>query len=138
MGTSGNRFGPLGADGLGDKADRWGRAFDGARAIVIGSRYSVAIRTDSTLWAWAGGLGIQSRRLFEGVVALAAGKSATIAMQADGSLLRWRWAASLATALKFHSRQPLGASHQGRWHVQLGNVAAGLMKLVAHSLNPTV
>jgi hypothetical protein len=39
MGTGGNRFGPLSSHGLGDKADRWGRLFDGrwpsppARAI---------------------------------------------------------------------------------------------------------
>ena len=44
MGTGGNRFGPLGAHGLGDKADRWGRVFDGARAIATGSRHSLAIR----------------------------------------------------------------------------------------------
>ena len=29
MGTGGNRFGPLGAHGLGDKADRWGPVCDG-------------------------------------------------------------------------------------------------------------
>lgn len=34
MGTGGNRFGPLGAYGLGDKAERWGRLFEGARAIA--------------------------------------------------------------------------------------------------------
>ena len=51
MGTGGNRFGPLGAHGLGDKADRWGRVFDGVLAITIatGSRHSVAIRTDNSL-----------------------------------------------------------------------------------------
>ena len=55
MGTGGNRFGPLGAHGLGDKADRWGLVFDGARAIATGSRHSVAIRTDDTLSVWGGG-----------------------------------------------------------------------------------
>ncbi len=89
MGTGGNRFGPLGAHGLGDKADRWGRVFDGARAIATGSRHSVAIRTDSTLWAWGEGFGIAPRRLLEGVAAVAAGNTATIALRADGSLLQW-------------------------------------------------
>jgi len=89
MGTGGNRYGPLGAHGLGDKADRWGRVFDGARAIATGSRHSVAIRTDSTLWAWGEGFGIEPRRLLEGVVAVAAGNTATIALRADGSLLQW-------------------------------------------------
>jgi len=89
MGTGGNRFGPLGAHGLGDKADRWGRVFDGARAIATGSRHSVAIRTDSSLWAWGEGFGIEPHRLLEEVVAVAAGNTATIALRADGSL--WQW-----------------------------------------------
>lgn len=89
MGTGGNRYGPLGAHGLGDKADRWGRVFDGARAIATGSRHSVAIRTDGSLWAWGGGFGIEPRRLLEGVVAVAAGNTATIALRTDGSLLQW-------------------------------------------------
>jgi hypothetical protein len=89
MGTGGNRFGPLGVLGLGDKADRWGRVFNGARAIATGSRHSVAIRTDNTLWAWGEGFGVEPRRLLEGVVAVAAGNTATIALRADGSLLQW-------------------------------------------------
>lgn len=89
MGTGGNRYGPLGAHGLGDKADRWGRVFDGARSIATGSSHSVAIRTDNTLWAWGEGFSIEPRRLIDGVVAVAAGNSATIALHADGSLLQW-------------------------------------------------
>ncbi|MDP3615796.1 MAG: hypothetical protein Q8R98_28480, partial [Rubrivivax sp.] len=89
MGTGGNRYGPLGRHGLGDKADRWGRVFDGARAIATGSRHSVAIRTDGSLWAWGEGFGIEPRRLLEGIVAVAAGDKATIALRADGNLLQW-------------------------------------------------
>jgi alpha-tubulin suppressor-like RCC1 family protein len=89
MGTGGNRFGPLGAHGLGDKADRWGRVFDGARAIATGSRHSLAIRADCTLWAWGEGFGIEPRRLLDGVVAAAAGNTATLALRADGSLVAW-------------------------------------------------
>lgn len=89
MGTGGNRYGSLGVHGLGDKADRRGPVFDGARAIATGSRPSVAIRTDGTLWAWGGGFGKEPRRLLDGVEAVAAGNSATIALHADGSLLQW-------------------------------------------------
>lgn len=89
MGTGGNRYGPLGSHGLGDKADRWGHVFDGARAIATGSRHSVAIRTDNTLWARGGAFGIEPRRLLGGVVAVAAGNSATIALQTDGRLVQW-------------------------------------------------
>jgi len=89
MGTGGNRFGPLGAHGLGDKAERWGRVFDGARAIATGSRHSLAIRTDGTLWAWGEGFGIEPRRLLEEAAAVAAGETATIALRADGRLLQW-------------------------------------------------
>jgi len=89
MGTGGNRFGPLGAYGLGDKADRWGRVFQGVRAIATGSRHSVAIRSDGSLWAWGEGFGIEPRKLFEDATAVAAGDTATIAQRADGSL--WQW-----------------------------------------------
>jgi Regulator of chromosome condensation (RCC1) repeat len=89
MGTGGNRFGPLGSHGLGDKADRWGQVFDGARAIATGSRHSLAIRADGSLWAWGEGFGIEPRALLDGATAVAAGNTATIALRADGSLLQW-------------------------------------------------
>jgi alpha-tubulin suppressor-like RCC1 family protein len=89
MGTGGNRYGPLGAHGLGDKADRWGRVFDGAHAIATGSRHSLAIRNDHTPWAWGEGFGIEPRRLLDGVVAAAAGNTATLALRADASLVAW-------------------------------------------------
>ena len=63
LGTGGNRFGPLSSHGLGDKADRWGPIFDGARAIATGSRHSLAIRQDGSLWAWGEGFGIEPRKL---------------------------------------------------------------------------
>ena len=89
LGTGGNRFGPLSSHGLGDKADRWGSLFDGATAIATGSRHSLAIRSDASLWAWGEGFAIQPVKLLEGVVAVAAGDSATIARTADGTL--WQW-----------------------------------------------
>ena len=89
MGTGGNRFGPLSSHGLGDKADRWGRIFDGARAIATGSRHTLAIRHDGSLWAWGEGFTIEPRRLREGVVAVAAGDTATLALTTAGEL--WQW-----------------------------------------------
>ena len=89
MGTGGNRFGPLSSHGLGDKADRWGRIFDGVRAIATGSRHSVAIRADASLWAWGEGFGIEPRQLLDQVTAVAAGDTATIARTAAGAL--WQW-----------------------------------------------
>ena len=89
MGTGGNRFGPLSSHGLGDKADRWGRIFEGATAIATGSRHSLAIRADASLWAWGEGFAIEPAKLFERVVAVAAGDTATIARTRDGAL--WQW-----------------------------------------------
>lgn len=89
FGTGGNRFGPLSSHGLGDKADRWGRIFEGAVGIATGSSHSLAIRTDRTLWAWGQGFAVEPRKLFEGVTVAAAGNSVTLALAADGAL--WQW-----------------------------------------------
>ena len=89
MGTGGNRFGPLSSHGLGDKADRWGAIFQGANAVATGSRHSLAIRADASLWGWGEGFAIAPVKLMDQVVAVAAGDTATIARQADGTL--WQW-----------------------------------------------
>ena len=89
MGTGGNRFGPLSSHGLGDKADRWGPLFDGAVAIATGSRHSVAIRGNASLWAWGEGFTIAPKKLLDQVVTVATGDTATIARTADGAL--WQW-----------------------------------------------
>lgn len=89
MGTGGNRYGPLSTHGLGDKADRWGRVFEGATAIATGSRHSVAIRDDGSLWAWGSGFDIAPRKLMDGVTTVAAGDTATLARSVDGRL--WQW-----------------------------------------------
>lgn len=89
MGTGGNRYGPLSSHGLGDKADRWGALFIGAAAIATGSRHSLAIRQDGSLWAWGDGFAIAPSLLMDRVSAVAAGDSATIALDAAGAL--WQW-----------------------------------------------
>jgi alpha-tubulin suppressor-like RCC1 family protein len=89
MGTGGNRYGPLSSHGLGDKADRWGAIFDGAVAIATGSRHSLAICGDGSLWGWGEGFAIAPARLMDRVTAVAAGDTATIALDASGKL--WQW-----------------------------------------------
>jgi alpha-tubulin suppressor-like RCC1 family protein len=89
FGTGGNRYGPLSSHGLGDMADRWGRIFEGAIAIATGSRHSLAIRADRTLWAWGDGFAVEPRKLFDGVAATAAGDTVTLARTLDGAL--WQW-----------------------------------------------
>lgn len=89
MGTGGNRFGPLSSHGLGDKADRWGPIFDGAVAIATGSKHTLAIRGDGSLWAWGEGYAIEASKLMDRTAAVAAGDSVTIAFDADGAL--WQW-----------------------------------------------
>ena len=88
FGTGGNRYGPLSSHGLGDKADRWGRIFDGAVAIATGSRHSLAIRADRSLWAWGDGFRVAPRKLLDGVLAAAAGDTATLVRTGDGV---WQW-----------------------------------------------
>jgi alpha-tubulin suppressor-like RCC1 family protein len=89
MGTGGNRYGPLSSHGLGDKADRWGALFEGATAIATGSRHSLALRGDGSLWGWGEGFSIAPARLMDRVLAVAAGDTATIALDASGTL--WQW-----------------------------------------------
>ena len=89
MGTGGNRFGPLSHHGLGDKADRWGAIFSGAVAIATGSRHSLAIRADGSLWAWGDGFKIEPIKLMDGVSEVAGGDTVTLALTRDGAL--WQW-----------------------------------------------
>ena len=74
---------------LGDKADRWGRIFEGAVAIATGASHSLAIRADRTLWVWGRGFSVEPRKLFDGVAVTAAGDTVTLARTLDGAL--WQW-----------------------------------------------
>ncbi len=96
MGTGGNRFGPLSSHGLGDKADRWGAIFQGAIRIATGSRHSLAIRSDGSLWAWGEGFATAPAKLLDNVVDIAAGDTATFARTRDGTL--WQWDAGVRRA----------------------------------------
>jgi alpha-tubulin suppressor-like RCC1 family protein len=89
FGTGGNRHGPLSTHGLGDKAERWGRIFEGAASIATGSSHSLAIRADQSLWAWGQGFAVEPRKVLDGVAAAAAGDTVTLALTVDGAL--WQW-----------------------------------------------
>jgi hypothetical protein len=90
LGTGGNRHGPLGVHGFGDKADSWGFQFAGVRQIATGRRQSMAIRRDGSMWVWGEGAGFLPRRVLEQVVACSSGVADTIALTSDGGL--WQWA----------------------------------------------
>jgi len=86
MGTGGNRFGPLGAHGFGDKADVWGSLFGGARQIATGSRHSLAVRPNGALWIWGADEGLLPKRVLGNVVAIGAGLDDSLALTSDGAV----------------------------------------------------
>lgn len=90
LGTGGNRFGPLGRHGIGDKADRWGPVFDKAVAIATGSRHSLALRADGSLWIWGAQEGLDPRPVLQGVTAMAGGLDDSVALDTDGALWHWQ------------------------------------------------
>ncbi len=89
LGTGGNRFGPLGEHGYGDKAVRWGVVFDGARGLGTGSRHSVAVRADGSLWSWGSADGLKPKRVLGDTSAATGGDSETLAILNDGTV--WAW-----------------------------------------------
>ena len=91
LGTGGNVYGPLSTHGLGDKAVRWGRIFDEAKAVATGASHSAAIRRDNSLWIWGSGYGATPRKILDNVTTVAAGNGDTIALTAEGAL--WQWEA---------------------------------------------
>ncbi len=88
-GTGGNIYGPLGRHGHGDKAIRWGRIFEAARAIATGSSHSVAIRADGSLWVWGRGEGLDPKQVLSDVDSVAAGNDTTAALS-QGFLWFWK------------------------------------------------
>ncbi len=89
LGTGGNRFGPLGQHGYGDKADAWGIVFEGASMIATGSRHSLAIRPDGSLWIWGADEGLSPKPVLSQVLAVSGGENDTVALTADGKI--WNW-----------------------------------------------
>lgn len=88
-GTGGNRFGPLGTHGYGDKADVWGTLFEGAAQIATGARHSAAVRADGALWIWGENEGLAPKPVLADVAAVACGDTDTLALTRDGRL--WQW-----------------------------------------------
>ncbi len=89
LGTGGNKYGPLGRHGIGDKAISWGEIFQGAEAIATGSSHSLAVRRDGSLWRWGRDIGLDPEQVLTEVAAAAADKSSSMALLNDGSL--WQW-----------------------------------------------
>ena len=86
LGTGGNRFGPLGRHGFGDKADRWGVIFTDAVSLATGSRHSLAIRGDGSVWIWGDAAGLQPRRVLEHATAAAGGMHDSVVLMRDASV----------------------------------------------------
>jgi len=95
-GTGGNRFGPLRSHGHGDKADRWGRIYEGAVRIATGARHTAAIRADGSLWLWGEHVGLVPVRVLEGVTDVACGEQHVLARTQDHML--WFWPVSAPPA----------------------------------------
>lgn len=90
LGTGGNRAGPLGAHGYGDKAVRWGVIFEGASRLGTGNRHSMAIRADGSLWTWGSADGLKPRQVLSDVAAAIGGDHETLAIRNDGTVWSWR------------------------------------------------
>lgn len=90
LGTGGNRNGPLGTHGYGDKAIRWGVIFEGAKRLGTGSSHSMAIRADGNLWGWGSRDGLQPKLLLVDVVAATGGDSETLAVTSNETVWNWR------------------------------------------------
>jgi alpha-tubulin suppressor-like RCC1 family protein len=90
LGTGGNRAGPLGAHGYGDKAVRWGVIFEGASRLGTGNRHSMAIRPDGSLWTWGSADGLQPKQVLSNVAAAIGGDTETLAILNNGTVWSWR------------------------------------------------
>lgn len=90
LGTGGNRFGPLGTHGHGDKADRWGPIFEGAMQIATGARNTAAIRSDGSSWLWGEHVGLAPERVLDHVTAIACGEHHVLARTRDDALWFWQ------------------------------------------------
>ncbi len=86
LGTGGNRTGPLGKHGYGDKAVHWGLILERASQLGTGNRHSMAIRADRSLWTWGSANGLEPKRVLNDIVAAIGGDHDTLAMQRAGSV----------------------------------------------------
>jgi alpha-tubulin suppressor-like RCC1 family protein len=59
------------------------------KSASTGSRHSLAIRADRSLWAWGEGFEITPKKIFDGVAEVAAGDTETLALTQGGAL--WQW-----------------------------------------------
>ena len=126
-----NQEGQLGAETQETGVDREGNqvavsgtslaVLEDVRSVVAGGDFTVALKTDGTLWAWGGNdygqLGngtvvsaAQPVQVLDPVTAVSAGDYHVAAIRADGTL--WTWGDNLYGQLGDGTRDSMSAPHQ--------------------------
>ena len=126
-----NQEGQLGAETQETGVDREGNqvavsgtslaVLEDVRSVAAGGDFTVALKTDGTLWAWGGNdygqLGngtvvsaAQPVQVLDQVTAVSAGANATAAVRSDGTL--WTWGDNLYGQLGDGTRDSVSAPHQ--------------------------
>lgn len=126
-----NQEGQLGAETQETGVDREGNqvavsgtslaVLEDVRSVAAGGDFTVALKTDGTLWAWGGndygqlGNGTLNsvsapQQVLDNVTAVSAGANATAAVRSDGTL--WTWGDNLYGQLGDGTRDSMSAPHQ--------------------------
>ena len=126
-----NQEGQLGAETQETGVDREGNqvavsgtslaVLEDVRSVAAGGDFTVALKTDGTLWAWGGndygqlGDGTLNsvsapQQVLDNVTAVSAGANATAAVRSDGTL--WTWGDNLYGQLGDGTRDSVSAPHQ--------------------------
>ena len=126
-----NQEGQLGAETQETGVDREGNqvavsgtslaVLEDVRSVAAGGDFTVALKTDGTLWAWGGNdygqLGngtvvsaAQPVQVLDQVTAVSAGDYHVVAIRADGTL--WTWGDNLYGQLGDGTRDSMSAPHQ--------------------------
>lgn len=126
-----NQEGQLGAETQETGVDREGNqvavsgtslaVLEDVRSVAAGGDFTVALKTDGTLWTWGDNLYGQlgdgtlnsvsaPQQVLDNVTAVSAGANATAAVRSDGTL--WTWGDNLYGQLGDGTRDSMSAPHQ--------------------------
>lgn len=126
-----NQEGQLGAETQETGVDREGNqvavsgtslaVLEDVRSVAAGGDFTVALKTDGTLWTWGDNLYGQlgdgtlnsvsaPQQVLDNVTAVSAGANATAAVRSDGTL--WTWGDNLYGQLGDGTRDSVSAPHQ--------------------------